>query len=1196
MPSIRRYGPALVSPQVAPRPELGRGREQTFAAFQSILGAAQEYLRPAVEHVQTVRGEQEALGEVREKGPEWGLRMLRGEGTKVTMGRSDVTGPPVGPTRVNAAILKAGKAHGVDPGILSVIADLESGFDPNAKNPTSSAGGLFQFIDSTASAYGLSDRFNVDAAADAGARLARDNINALAGALGRQPTVGEIYLAHQQGAQGAINLLTAPAPVLASSVVGREAVRLNGGNPDTMSARDFAALWVDKANAKAGAGPGKPQSTDLVPGLKNIDYSATGTRDKPLKPELVAQLNSVIKALGPDMDVRVTSAGQPSADEAGEGERTGSVRHDHGGAVDVVLVRNGKQVTPGQDPELYERFFSLGSQFFTGMGHYAWGAHVGGGAPAFWGPDTTSDTADPRFAAAAANGRGGVTITVPDVPEYELETLNNSTFEPRIPFSIRDAAFNKAADRVIGARASAAMEEGLRAAMSRADGDIGVLREEMEKVRSQVMSELPTELPGLATELQAQFDRGRLVAERQSVELAQRRVIQRQEAALGQIVSTTQSEAERLALTGATAAELADHMAQATDVLARFGPREGFEIAGRYYPPDPTRAGTVTADAIAENMAKIGTEARRLMIEADFMKSEAPGQYAAEFRDQLFAGNSPLPAGESITLLRRMESSARASESARRTAAEAERRRLEKGMTETINAYVSMTEAGVPVAIPQEERARILSALAPYPDLQRQAEIEFQVADAAVATHGMTGDELMAYVERIRTDMSSAVERGELDLGGAAIIESLQDRVKQVRDAVSAETIGLPLIEQLAMNGALADDVNYDGLREQAAGNPELLRAISEVEGFHRDIEKIKGMSAAEREAVLEQARASLAVLAAKGEGYGAEALMTERVVDRLSEWSDHRRKMADSDPVRFAKSVGVDLPGFEEAETMADVGGIIAQRVELLAPHTGPEGVEFPVPMSQAELDAISETFQSSTRGQRSEFLGAVADLGEEQAMAIFKRIGQSEPVIFAAGAVYSMGNHQAAGVILRGAVDTRLEGGTPTDVAMARETVLAPLLEADMIAPEGIRDLDTTALAYARGLALAEGGRAIEASDLETGYLIALGQQADGTGGMAETRYGTTLLPPSWDRRRVNRAIGGLTDEALTQFARGLVVDRQGRPFTADTLERTIEGLRPSPDDPYVLVPVDAEGNVFLTDDGNQRGVLTFDLREFD
>ena len=742
----------------------------------------------------------------------------------------------------------------------------------------------------------------------------------------------------------------------------------------------------------------------------------------------------------------------------------------------------------------------------------------------------------------------------------------------------------------------------MRAAMQRADGDLGQLREELESVRAQVMSELPQEMPGLATELQSQFDRGRIAAERQAVELSQRRVMARQEEALGQIVTTTRSEAERLALTGATAAELADHMAQATDTLAQFGPREGFEIAGRTYPADPTRAGTMTPDAIATNMAQITMGARRLMIEADFMRSAAPGQYVDEFRQQVFSGNSPLPAGESLEMLRSMESRARSTESARRTAAEAERRRLEQGMTDTINAYVSMGEAGVPVAIPQEERARIMSALSPYPDLQREAQLEFQVADAQVATHGMTGDELMGYVERIRGDMTAAAERGELDLGGAAIIESLEDRIKQVQDAVSAETVGLPLIEQLAMNGARAEDVDYDGLRAQAAGNQDVLAAINEVEAFHRDVETLRGMSAAERDAVLEDARASLAVLAAQGQGYGAEALTTQRVIERLGEWSEHRRGMATDDPVRFARSVGVELPSLAEAEDMEQVGSIISQRVDLLAPHTRPEGVDHPVPMTQAELDGISEVFQNSSRSQRAAFLGSVAEMGEDQAMAIFSRIGQSEPVIYAAGAVYAMGNQQAAGVILRGAVDTRLEGGGATDLAAARETILAPLLEADMIASEGIRDLDTTALAYARGLAMAEGGRAIETGDLETGYRMALGEQADGTGGMAETRYGATLLPPGWDAGRVNRMIGGtmmgggLTDERLTEIARGLVVDRFGGPMSADELERSIEGLRPSPDDPNILVPVDAEGAVFLTDNGDQRGILTFDLREFD
>lgn len=1045
MATIRRYGPALVTPQVSPTPQLGRGREATFAAFQDILGSAQAFIRPEVVRERTVEAEQEALAAVDERGPQWGLRQLQGESTRVTVGDQPAgDGLQPGPTKLRAAIKRAGEAHGVDPGVLSVIATIESGGDPNAQNPTSSAGGAFQFIDSTADQYGLVDRFDVDQAADAGARFTRDNISLLGKALGRQPNVGEIYLAHQQGAQGAIDLLTAPAPALAASVVGREAVRLNGGDPDTMTARAFADLWMSKANKMAK--------------------------------------------------------------------------------------------------------------------------------------------------------REGVSVTVPGDPEFELETLNNSTFEPRRAFTVKDAAFNRAADRIITARASAALEDGMQAAIQRSDGDLGRLREEMDQVRAQVMSELPKEMPGLATELQAQYDRGKSVAERQAVEIAQKRVYQRQEEALTQIVSTTRAEAERLAITGASAGEIADHMAQATDTLAQFGPREEFQIAGRVFPADPTRAGTMTADAIASNVADITMKSRRLLIEADFMRSDAQGQYVEEFRQQVMSGNSPLPAGESIELLRTLETRARTTESARRTAAAKERKRLEKGMSDTINAYVSMGEAGVPVAIPEEERARILASLSPFPDLQRQARIEFQVADAQVATHGMTGDELMQYTGRIRSDMQAAIDRGELDLGGAAIIESLEDRIKKVQDAVSAETIGLPLIEQLAMNGATADEVDYDGLRAQAAGNKEVLDAVNEVEAFHRDIENLQGMNANQRDAVLEDARASLAVLAAQGEKYGAEALTTQKVIDRLGEWSVHRREMASKDPVKFARSVGVELPSFEGAETMDQVGAVIGRRVELLAPHTQAEGVDHPVPLTQAELDGISEVFRDSSRGQQAAFLGSVAEMGEDQAMAIFKRVGQAEPVVFAAGAVYSMGNQQAASVILRGAVDTKLQGGGPVEMSTAREISLGPLLQEDMLKPEKVTELDTTAMAYARGLAMAEGGRAIETADIEDGYNIALGKQADGTGGLAQTRYGSTILPPGWDARRTSRAIDGITEEQLTQMAKGLVVDEHDRPFSAASLKRTIEGLRPHPDDPFIFIPLDADGNWFKTHDGETSGILTLDLREIE
>ncbi len=135
--------------------------------------------------------------------------------------------------------------RGMDPRAGQVIAQLESNFDPNAQNPNSSAGGLFQFIDSTAADYGLTDKRNPWQNSDAGARFASDNASHLSKVLGRELTIGELYLAHQQGAGGAAKLLGNPN-ARAVDVVGADAVRLNGGD-ESMTAGEFANLWIDRA-------------------------------------------------------------------------------------------------------------------------------------------------------------------------------------------------------------------------------------------------------------------------------------------------------------------------------------------------------------------------------------------------------------------------------------------------------------------------------------------------------------------------------------------------------------------------------------------------------------------------------------------------------------------------------------------------------------------------------------------------------------------------------------------------------------------------------------------------------------------------------------------------------------------------------------------------------------------------------------
>jgi len=136
--------------------------------------------------------------------------------------------------------------------------------------------GEFQFTNATAGQYGLKNPFDPMASADAAARLASDNARFLANGLGRQPTAGELYLAHQQGAAGALNLITHPnAP--ATDIVGRAAVVQNGGNAN-MSAAQFANMWTAKFNgAKIPTGDGSDAGSSGVSASANAGVAPSSS-------------------------------------------------------------------------------------------------------------------------------------------------------------------------------------------------------------------------------------------------------------------------------------------------------------------------------------------------------------------------------------------------------------------------------------------------------------------------------------------------------------------------------------------------------------------------------------------------------------------------------------------------------------------------------------------------------------------------------------------------------------------------------------------------------------------------------------------------------------------------------------------------------------------------------------------------------
>lgn len=146
----------------------------------------------------------------------------------------------------------------------------ESSFNPNAVSPTG-ATGLAQFTRGTGKDYGLvSDQGDMrrDPTANLKALVAltNDNRAGLTRALGRPPTDGELALAHQQGLQGATNLLSG------KSVPGNN-LAVNNVDPNM----DPRAAANKIMSFYGGSGGGGQQ-------VASLDPSAGMTAEAPIQP------------------------------------------------------------------------------------------------------------------------------------------------------------------------------------------------------------------------------------------------------------------------------------------------------------------------------------------------------------------------------------------------------------------------------------------------------------------------------------------------------------------------------------------------------------------------------------------------------------------------------------------------------------------------------------------------------------------------------------------------------------------------------------------------------------------------------------------------------------------------------------------------------------------------------------------------
>jgi hypothetical protein len=174
---------------------------------------------------------------------------------------------------VVSKLIAGAKDHGLDPMTVLTIVAIESDFKPSAVSPRSTAGGLFQFLDSTWTAAGgkqIPGRggignghaagASIDDQVRIGCKFIAENAKKLETKFGTRPSVVSIYMAHQQGLGGAMKILAADPNEAIESVIGVAAASNNAFDGLTVAQtiakfRTMVRSNKDEARAVVMAGP-----------------------------------------------------------------------------------------------------------------------------------------------------------------------------------------------------------------------------------------------------------------------------------------------------------------------------------------------------------------------------------------------------------------------------------------------------------------------------------------------------------------------------------------------------------------------------------------------------------------------------------------------------------------------------------------------------------------------------------------------------------------------------------------------------------------------------------------------------------------------------------------------------------------------------------------------------------------------------
>lgn len=204
--------------------------------------------------------------------------------------------------QVNHNILKTGAASDIYNAAKNtkvkgeealLIASIETGgkFNADAKNPDSTAHGLFQVTDKTWGYLGGKDRNSKSEQIRIGLKNIEQTKDGLTKSLGREPKMHELYMGHMLGANGAKHVLTASRDTPLIDVVkkfgGKKSNKIvNDNGMKGLTVGQAISKWENKTNehlskirnAKGVDGIGRAVEAGHVPfGYTNINMSKYGS-------------------------------------------------------------------------------------------------------------------------------------------------------------------------------------------------------------------------------------------------------------------------------------------------------------------------------------------------------------------------------------------------------------------------------------------------------------------------------------------------------------------------------------------------------------------------------------------------------------------------------------------------------------------------------------------------------------------------------------------------------------------------------------------------------------------------------------------------------------------------------------------------------------------------------------------------------